>query len=66
MFDRLKSVVGRALGFGRKERARLSQMCLGDEEAVSRLITWERSRISSLSETEACRRAILRLQRDKR
>jgi hypothetical protein len=66
MFDRFKTALSRVLGRGRKERALLLHMCFGDQEAASRLIQGERSRSPGLSEAQACRRAIQRLQRDNR
>jgi len=66
LFDRLKNAWRRALGADRKERARLISMCSGDQEAADRLIKGERSRTPGLSQAQACRRAIERLQRDRR
>jgi hypothetical protein len=70
MFGRLKSAITGLLGFEahreRRERALLLRLCFGDQEAVERIIVGECSRIPGLSEAEACRRAIRRLQRENR
>jgi len=66
LFDRLKTAWRRVLGTDRKERAQLIRMCSGDQEAADRLIQGECSRSPGLSQTQACRRAIERLQRDRR
>jgi hypothetical protein len=70
LVSRLKNALGRALGFEarreRSERALLLRLCFGDQEAVDRIIVGECSRIAGLSEGEACRRAIRRLQRENR
>jgi hypothetical protein len=68
LVGRIKNAFGRALGFEarreRRERAFLLRMCFGDQDAVDRIIVGECSRIPGLSEGEACRRAIRRLQRE--
>jgi hypothetical protein len=66
MLDRFKNALRRALGLECKERVQLIQMCSGDQEAAGRLVKGERSRSPGLSEAEACKRAIERLQRDNR
>jgi hypothetical protein len=70
LLGRFTNVLGRVLGFEarreRRERALLLRMCFGDTDAVERVIVGECSRIPGLSEAEACRRAIRRLQRDNR
>jgi hypothetical protein len=67
MLARLLNTLNRALGLGaRKDRARLLQICFGDQTAVDRLIEGERSRAPGIPEAEACRRAIQRVRRDNR
>ena len=70
LLGRLSKAMGRVLGFQarkeRRERALLLRMCFGDQEAVDRIIVGECSRTAGISEAEACRRAIRRLQRENR
>lgn len=51
---------------GLSYEARLRKICMGDQEAVERLINLERKQHPGLSLAEACRRAIERYKRDNR
>jgi hypothetical protein len=63
MFDRLRAVFRRLIRGG-SDRERQRRMCMGNTAAVQRLIGYEKKRSPSISEAEACRRAILRFKRD--
>lgn len=47
-------------------RARLLRLVHGDAEVLERLVAHERSQSPRISEREALRRALVRLQRDRR
>lgn len=70
MLGRITKALDRFLGFEarreRRERRVLRRMCLGDEAAVERTVSGERSRNPGITEGEAVRRAIRRLRRDNR
>jgi|GEM_PF-6646675 len=66
MPGRFRRMLRRILGLDRNELAQLTRMCGGDQAAAARLIDGECSRTPGLSQAQACRRAIQRLQRDNR